>query len=459
MKEKAPVEKNETYTADVVDLTYEGNGVVKIDNYSLFVGNALPGEKVKFVVTKVGKNFGYGRVLDHLTTSPDRVDTSDKDRRLAQAGIAPLQHMTYDAQLRFKQHQIENLLQKGKLAIDVLPTIGMDKPYHYRNKATIPVRLVNGKLETGFFRQHSHTLVPLEDYYIQDPRIDKALIIVRDILRDNGLMPYDERTHRGLIRNIMIRQGYYNDEMMVCIVTNSTKLPNSPAIAEAIREALPTVVSVVQNINNRPTNVIMGPKTKVLSGKPAITDKLLGNKFEISAQSFYQVNPQQTEKLYDLAIEKAQLTGEETVIDAYCGIGTISLAMARHAKEVYGVEVVATAVEDAKKNAKLNKLDNTHFETNKAEYQMAKWQKEGLKPDVIVVDPPRKGLDETLIESASQMAPERIVYVSCNPATLVRDIERFADAGYAVTDPIQPVDQFPQTPHVESVTVLNRIDK
>ncbi len=186
MKEKAPVEKNETYTADVVDLTYEGNGVVKIDNYSLFVGNALPGEKVKFVVTKVGKNFGYGRVLDHLTTSPDRVDTSDKDRRLAQAGIAPLQHMTYDAQLRFKQHQIENLLQKGKLAIDVLPTIGMDKPYHYRNKATIPVRLVNGKLETGFFRQHSHTLVPLEDYYIQDPRIDKALIVVRDILRDNG---------------------------------------------------------------------------------------------------------------------------------------------------------------------------------------------------------------------------------------------------------------------------------
>lgn len=456
MKIQAPVSKNETYTGDVVDVTYEGLGVVKVDNYSLFVTNALPGEKVKFVVTKVGKSFGFARVLEHLTKSPDRVEIPAKDRKLAQAGIAPLQHMTYDAQLRFKQHQIQSLLGKGKLDLTVNETIGMETPYHYRNKAQIPVRLVNGELETGFFRQHTHDLVPLEDFYIQDPRIDKAIVIVRDILRGQGLTPYDERTHRGIVRNIMVRQSYYEDEMMIGLITNSHTLPHAKEIVAEIVDALPNITSIIQNVNSRPTNVIMGPITNVLYGEPVIHDSLLGNRFEISAQSFYQVNPVQTEKLYQLAIDRAGLTGNETVIDAYCGIGTISLAMARHAKEVYGVEVVSTAVEDAKKNAKLNGLTNTHFETNKAEYQMAEWQKQGLKPDVIVVDPPRKGLDATLIESAAAMAPKKIVYVSCNPSTLVRDIQRFAEAGYHVTEPIQPVDQFPQTPHIESVTLLER---
>jgi 23S rRNA (uracil1939-C5)-methyltransferase len=364
--------------------------------------------------------------------------------------------MTYDAQLRFKQHQIQSLLSKGKLDLTVNETIGMETPYHYRNKAQIPVRLVNGELETGFFRQHTHDLVPLEDFYIQDPRIDKAIVIVRDILRGQGLTPYDERTHRGIVRNIMVRQSYYEDEMMIGLITNSHTLPHAKEIVAEIVDALPNITSIIQNVNSRPTNVIMGPITNVLYGEPVIHDSLLGNRFEISAQSFYQVNPVQTEKLYQLAIDRAGLTGNETVIDAYCGIGTISLAMARHAKEVYGVEVVSTAVEDAKKNAKLNGLTNTHFETNKAEYQMAEWQKQGLKPDVIVVDPPRKGLDATLIESAAAMAPKKIVYVSCNPSTLVRDIQRFAEVGYHVTEPIQPVDQFPQTPHIESVTLLER---
>ncbi len=254
----------------------------------------------------------------------------------------------------------------------------------------------------------------------------------------------------------MVRQSYYEDEMMIGLITNSHTLPHAKEIVAEIVDALPNITSIIQNVNSRPTNVIMGPITNVLYGEPVIHDSLLGNRFEISAQSFYQVNPVQTEKLYQLAIDRAGLTGNETVIDAYCGIGTISLAMARHAKEVYGVEVVSTAVEDAKKNAKLNGLTNTHFETNKAEYQMAEWQKQGLKPDVIVVDPPRKGLDATLIESAAAMAPKKIVYVSCNPSTLVRDIQRFAEVGYHVTEPIQPVDQFPQTPHIESVTLLER---
>lgn len=456
MKIQAPVAKNDTYTGTVLDLTYEGLGVVKVDNYSLFIANALPGEEVKFVVTKVGKSFGFGRVLEHLTQSPDRAEIDAKDRKLAQAGIAPLQHMTYPAQLRFKQHQIESLLAKNKLDLTVSETIGMETPYHYRNKAQIPVRLVNGELETGFYRQHTHDLVPLTDFYIQDPRIDKAIVIVRDILRAEGITPYDEKTHKGIIRNVMVRQSHYEDEMMIGLITNSHTLPRSKEIVAQITEELPHVTSIIQNVNNRPTNVIMGPITNVLYGEPVIHDSLLGNRFEISAQSFYQVNPVQTEKLYQLAIERAGLTGNETVIDAYCGIGTISLAMARHAKEVYGVEVVATAVEDAKKNAKLNDLSNLHFETNKAEYQMAKWQEAGLKPDVIVVDPPRKGLDETLIESAAAMQPKKVVYVSCNPSTLVRDIQRFEEQGYHVTEPIQPVDQFPQTPHIESVTLLEK---
>ncbi|GAT18100.1 23S rRNA (uracil(1939)-C(5))-methyltransferase RlmD [Secundilactobacillus silagei] len=456
MKIQAPVAKNETYTGTVMDLTYEGNGVVKIDNYSLFITNALPGEKIKFVVTKVGKSFGFGRVLEHLTTSPDRAKIDAKDRKLAQAGIAPLQHMVYPAQLRFKQHQIESLLAKNKLDLSVSETIGMETPYHYRNKAQIPVRMVNGELETGFYRQHSHNLVPLTDFYIQDPRIDKAIVIVRDILRGENIPAYDERTHKGIIRNIMVRQSYYEKEMMIGLITNSHTLPRAKEIVAQIAEELPEVTSIIQNVNSRPTNVIMGPITNVLYGEPVIHDSLLGNRFEISAKSFYQVNPVQTEKLYKLAIDRAGLTGNETVIDAYCGIGTISLAMARHAKEVYGVEVVSTAVEDAKKNAKLNDLTNLHFETNKAEYQMAEWQKQGLKPDVIVVDPPRKGLDETLIESAAAMQPKKIVYVSCNPSTLIRDVQRFMDEGYHVTEPIQPVDQFPQTPHIESVTLLEK---
>lgn len=456
MKIQAPVAKNETYTGTVMDLTYEGNGVVKIDNYSLFIANALPGEEIKFVVTKVGKSFGFGRVLEHLTTSPDRAEIDEKDRKLAQAGIAPLQHMVYPAQLRFKQHQIESLLAKNKLDLSVSETIGMETPYHYRNKAQIPVRMVKGQLETGFYRQHSHDLVPLTDFYIQDPRIDKAIVIVRDILRAENVPAYDEKTHKGIIRNVMVRQSYYEKEMMVGLITNSHTLPRAKVIVEQISEQLPEVTSIIQNVNNRPTNVILGPITNVLYGEPVIHDSLLGNRFEISAQSFYQVNPVQTEKLYQLAIDRAGLTGNETVIDAYCGIGTISLAMARHAKDVYGVEVVSTAVEDAKKNAKLNGLTNLHFATNKAEYQMAEWQKQGLKPDVIVVDPPRKGLDETLIHSAAAMQPKKIVYVSCNPSTLVRDIQRFAEEGYHVTEPIQPVDQFPQTPHIESVTLLEK---
>jgi len=452
MKTKAPVAKNERLDVTIADLTYQGMGVAKVDDFPLFIENALPGEELTIQVTKVQSHYGFARAITWKTESPDRVKDVDKTYR--QTGIAPLQHLAYPAQLKFKQHQIAELFSKDHQDVEVAPTLGMDNPTQYRNKAQVPVRMIKGQLETGFYRQHSHELIPLTDFYIQDPAIDAAIVKVRDILRQFEIPAYNEINDKGVIRNIMVRRGYYSHEMMIVLISRTQKMPSQAQLVDQIHQALPEVTSIVLNVNAKKTNVIMGNVTRTLYGKPTIEDSLLGLTFAISARSFYQVNPQQTEKLYQMAIDKAGLTGEETVIDAYCGIGTISLALAKHAKQVYGVDIVPEAIEDAKVNAQKNHLSNVTFEVDKAETQMAKWQEAGLKPDVVVVDPPRKGLAESLIDATAKMAPKKVVYVSCNPATLVRDVARFQELGYAIDVPIQPVDQFPQTPHVESVTVL-----
>ncbi|WP_097558456.1 23S rRNA (uracil(1939)-C(5))-methyltransferase RlmD [Levilactobacillus brevis] len=452
MKSKAPVSKNERLDVTITDLTYQGLGVAKVEDFPLFIENTLPGEEVTVQVTKVQSHYGFARAVAWTQESPDRVKDVDKTYR--QTGIAPLQHLAYPAQLKFKQHQIAELFSKSHQDVEVAPTMGMDNPTQYRNKAQVPVRMVKGQLETGFYRQHSHELIPLTDFYIQDPSIDAAIIKVRDLLRQFEIPAYNEVSDKGVIRNIMVRRGYYSHEMMIVLISRTQKIPSQAQLVDQIHQALPEVTSIVLNVNAKKTNVIMGNVTRVLYGKPTIEDTLMGLTFAISARSFYQVNPQQTEKLYQMAIDKAGLTGAETVIDAYCGIGTISLALAKHAKQVYGVEIVPEAIEDAKVNAQKNHLSNVTFAVNKAEDQMAEWQAAGIKPDVIVVDPPRKGLAESLIDSAAKMAPKKVVYVSCNPATLVRDVARFTELGYHVDGPVQPVDQFPQTPHVESVTVL-----
>ena len=452
MKSKAPVSKNERLDVTITDLTYQGLGVAKVEDFPLFIENTLPGEEVTIQVTKVQSHYGFARAVAWTQESPDRVKDVDKTYR--QTGIAPLQHLAYPAQLKFKQHQIAELFSKSHQDVEVAPTMGMDNPTQYRNKAQVPVRMIKGQLETGFYRQHSHELIPLTDFYIQDPAIDAAIIKVRDLLRQFEIPAYNEVSDKGVIRNIMVRRGYYSHEMMIVLISRTQKIPSQAQLVDQIHQALPEVTSIVLNVNAKKTNVIMGNVTRVLYGKPTIEDTLMGLTFAISARSFYQVNPQQTEKLYQMAIDKAGLTGAETVIDAYCGIGTISLALAKHAKQVYGVEIVPEAIEDAKVNAQKNHLSNVTFAVNKAEDQMAEWQAAGIKPDVIVVDPPRKGLVESLIDSAAKMAPKKVVYVSCNPATLVRDVARFTELGYHVDGPVQPVDQFPQTPHVESVTVL-----
>lgn len=453
MKEKLSVKKNERYTLDIIDLSYEGMGVAKIDGYPLFIENALPGERVEVLVVKAGNKFGYGKVEKWLTESPDRQPL--KDNRLLRTGIAPLAHLNYEQQLLFKQKQVENVMSKiAKMPeVDILPTISMENPVGYRNKAQIPVRRIDGRLATGFYKKNSHELVEIEDYYIQDPAIDEAIKCVRDILQRFQVRGYNEAKNEGQIRHIIIRRGHYSHEMMVVLVTRKEKFFKGKEIASIIHEELPEVVSVVQNINEEKTNVILGDKEKVLYGRSYIEDQLLGKTYRISSKSFYQVNTEQTEKLYQTVIEFAALQKEDTVIDAYSGIGTIGLSLADKVKEVYGMELVPEAIEDAQFNALTNKIENAHYEVGKAETVMKKWQDKGIKPSVIVVDPPRKGLDARFIASAIDMEPAKLVYISCNPATFARDAKLFAESGYEVKK-VQPVDLFPQTHHVELVALL-----
>ncbi|PKE44427.1 23S rRNA (uracil(1939)-C(5))-methyltransferase RlmD [Macrococcoides caseolyticum] len=447
--------KNEVLTGTVVDLTHEGAGVVKIEDYPFFVEGALPGEEVSIKVMKVGKTFGFARLEKVLTKSADRVEEKDIIGR--QVGTMTLQHMSYDAQLKFKQHLVESaFIRLGKFKkVKVWETVGMDYPYEYRNKAQIPVRSVNGNVETGFFRKNSHQLVPVENFYIQHKAIDEAIVKVRDILRKYDIVPYNERNHNGEIRHIVVKRGHYTGQLMIILVTNKKRLANIESITHDIVNTIDNVESVVLNFNNQEGNVILGRNNTVLHGTPYYTDKILGLEFRVSPNSFFQVNTPQAETLYKLALEAANLKGHETVLDAYCGIGTISLALAQHAEQVYAMEIVHESIKMAKQNAKMNGIDNVHFETGSADEILPKWSEQGVKFDVAVVDPPRKGLDDEFIQTLINQSPKTIVYVSCNPGTCARDCRKFADAGYKL-EYVKPVDLFPQTPHVECVVKLTK---
>ncbi|MCA9765802.1 MAG: 23S rRNA (uracil(1939)-C(5))-methyltransferase RlmD [Carnobacterium sp.] len=450
-----PVQKNEKHTVKVEDLTHEGMGVAKIDGYPLFIEDALPGEEMEVKIHKTGKSFGYAKSMKRLTSSQNRVEM--KDENFTRAGITPLQHMHYPAQLSFKKQQIKNVMKRIAKVSDVkiLDTKGMTEPWGYRNKASVPVRKIGEKLTTGFFRKNSHDLIAMENFYIQDPKIDQAIIKVRDIMRTYNVKPYNEKDNTGNLRHIIVRRGYYTGEMMIVLVTRTAKLFPASKIIPDITEALPEVVSIVQNVNPTRTNTILGEEAIVLFGEDKYTDTLLGKTYEISHRSFYQVNPTQTEKLYTVILDFADLTGEETVIDAYSGIGTITLTLADNAKHVYGIESIEPAVENARANAALNNVENVTFEAGLAEEVMVEWSKQGRKADLVVVDPPRKGLEEAFIDAVIEIAPAKMIYVSCNPATLARDVALLIEGGYTA-EKIQPVDLFPQTSHVESVTLLTK---
>ena len=456
-KRKYPVYENEIHEVEITDLTHEGLGVAHIDSYPLFIENALPDEIVKMKVDHVGRRMCHGRAIEIIKESPHRVEITDEV--FNQNGTMPLQHLAYEQQLKFKQNQVTKLLSKigGLKDVPVLETIGMAHPYGYRNKAQIPVRKVYGRLTTGFYKKRTHQLMPIEDFIIQDPKIDEAIVIVRDILRKYHLEAYDEENHLGDIRHIIVRRGHVTGELMIVLVTRLFELPKGQEIVEAIKEELPEVVSIVQNINSDKTNVILGKQSMVLFGQDYYTDELMGHTFKISHQSFYQVNSEQTEKLYSVAVDYAELTGEEVVIDAYSGIGTMTLALAEKAKQVYGVEIVAPAIENAKTNAKDNGIENVEFAVADAGEWLVEKAKAGLEVDVVVVDPPRKGLAKEFIDAVLEIQPERMVYVSCNPSTLARDLKLLNEGGYVV-EQVQPVDMFPQTYHVESITKLVRDD-
>ena len=455
MKAKELYKKNQVLTGVVHDLTLEGQGVVKIDGYPFFVEGVIPGETVQISVMKVGKSFGFARLVQVEVSSADRVEITDPLGR--QIGTMTLQHIAYPAQLRYKQQMVQQVFERiGKFAqVEVAQTIGMEHPWQYRNKAQIPVRMVNGELATGFFRKNSHQLVPIENFHIQHPSIDAVVLTVRDILRQFGISAYDETTQCGLVRHIIVKRGHYSGEVMVILVVNGKQLPREQDIVAQIVAQVPELVSLVLNEQTKVTNVILGRRSRTLWGVDTYRDTMLGLDFQISAQSFYQVNTPQAERLYQCAIDAAKLSGNEMVLDAYCGIGTISLALAQHAKQVYAMEIVPEAIEMAKQNALTNQLDNVVFEAGKAEEWLPIWHEQGIRFDVAVVDPPRKGLDPSFIDTLMAQQPKRIVYVSCNPATCARDCRLIADSGYRLVS-VQPVDLFAQTAHVECVVLLER---
>ena len=449
------LKKNQVFKGQVIDLTHEGHGVVKIDRYPVFVPKALTGEEIEYKLIKVNKNFAIGKLLEIFTESKDRVEPPcvyyDK------CGGCQLQHLDYLAQLEMKRNQVVNLFhRKGKFtSTPINETIGMMNPWNYRNKSQIPVGQNSEDAPImGFYRQRSHDIIDMEECLIQDSIQNQLMRMIRALLTEHNVSVYDEKRKEGLLRHVIIRVGYTSREVMVVFVTNGKKFKQAKAIIKQMVEAVPNIKSVIQNINETHSNVIMGKKSKTLYGKDEITDELDSVEFEISDQSFYQINASQTVKLYNKALEYAGLTGEETVLDTYCGIGTIGLYMAEKAKHVYGVEVVPAAIEDAKKNAKLNGYDNTIFVCGKAESVIMDWKQQGIQPDVVMVDPPRKGCDEQFLRTLLELNPQRIVYISCNPSTQQRDAHILAE-GYELKE-ITPVDMFPQTTHIETVALFER---
>ncbi|WP_081383594.1 23S rRNA (uracil(1939)-C(5))-methyltransferase RlmD [Paenibacillus odorifer] len=492
-----PVNKNDEVMLDIIGMTHEGEGVGRVEGFTLFVQGALPGEKVRAKVLKTKKQYGYAKLLNIVEASSARIAAPCEI--YDQCGGCQLQHMDYTAQLAWKrQLVVDNLERIGKLRVAgggnsgkskeneavesqidsandggivdgttdgagvaqtdgilVRPTLGMDEPWRYRNKAQVPIGVTEGGLVGGFYARGSHRIIDMETCLIQHEDNDDVVRKVKDIGRELGISAYSEETGRGLLRHVVVKKAFRTGEMMVVLVTNGRDIPHLVAWLGSIREQLPDVVSICQNVNTQRTNVIFGGETRVLWGRDVIYDYIGDVQFAISARSFYQVNPAQTEVLYGKTVEYAGLTGNETVIDAYCGIGTISLFLAQHAAKVYGVEIVPEAIEDARANAKLNEMKNVVFEVGASEDVIPNWKEQGVTADVIVVDPPRKGCDPRLLETILAMKPERVVYVSCNPSTLARDLRVLEDGGYKTVE-VTPVDMFPHTVHVESVALLVR---
>ena len=481
----AQYSKNDIVTVKIKDIGTEGEGIGKLEGFTLFVKDAVMGDVVEARLVKVKKNYAYARLEKVLTPSPLRVEPVCPYHK--QCGGCQIQAMSYEAQLQFKENKVKNNLVRiggfDQLFIESVmePVVGMEQPWHYRNKAQFPVGTdKDGRIITGFYAGRTHSIIANTDCALGVEENKPILQKVLAYMQDENISAYDETTGQGLVRHILIRKGFTSGEIMVCLVINGKSLPKEDRLVSTLRE-IPGMTSIWLNYNTKNTNVIMGTEGRVLWGQNTITDVIhrrsieeinsgkdclrydpkenvpQGITFAISPLSFYQVNPIQTEKLYSLALDYAGLTGEETVWDLYCGIGTISLFMAQRAKAVYGVEIVPQAIEDARKNAERNHIENAAFYVGKAEEVLPRlYEEEHIFADVICVDPPRKGCDEACLNTIIKMAPKRIVYVSCDSATLARDLKYLCENGYEIRK-VRAVDQFGQTVHVETVVILSQL--
>ena len=449
--------KNDLVTLEIEDCGIDGEGIGKADGFTVFVKDAVIGDTVTAKIIKAKKNYGYGRLMEVLKPSPYRVEPKCEFAR--QCGGCQLQALSYDQQLVFKTNKVKGHLERigGFTDIPMEPIIGMDELFHYRNKAQFPVgRNKEGKIVTGFYAGRTHNIIENRDCALGVAENKEVLDRVIAHMEKYGIEPYNEATGKGLVRHVLIRYGYFTKEVMVCLILNGNKIPKEEQLVKSLCE-IPGMTSITINVNKKRSNVILGEEICLLWGQEYITDRIGDISYQISPLSFYQVNPMQTQKLYAKALEYADLHGEETVWDLYCGIGTISLFLAQKAKFVRGVEIVPAAIENAKENAKLNGLENTEFFVGKAEEVLPReYKKNGVYADVIVVDPPRKGCDETLLETMIEMNPERIVYVSCDSATLARDLKYLCERGYELRK-VCPVDQFGMTVHVETVVLLSKL--
>ena len=451
------MKKNDLLQIKIEAMGNAGEGIGKIDGYPLFVKDALPGDLAEVRVTKVKKTYAFARLERVLEASPDRTEPRCPLHR--RCGGCQIQALSYEKQLEYKEQKVrEDLIRIGGFADPpVFQVLGMDEPYHYRNKAQFPFgRNREGRIVTGFYAGRTHTIVPGTECAIGVPENKQILELILDFMEKHGIAPYDETTGKGLLRHALIRKGFATGELMVCLVINGRSFPHVEELADRLFE-IPGMTSFSLNVNQKNTNVILGEEVISVRGQTYITDRIGGVSYQISPLSFYQVNPVQTEKLYRTALEYAGLTGGETVWELYCGIGTISLFLAKSAGQVYGVEIVPQAVEDARRNAALNGISNVEFYLGKAEEVLPeKYEKDGIRADVIVVDPPRKGCDSACLETMLRMEPERIVYVSCDPATLARDLKILCADGRYELSKVQPVDMFPHTAGIENVAQLFR---
>lgn len=450
-----PVKKNEEYVVDIIDNGYEGEGIAKIDGFTIFVNGVIKGERCKIAITKVTSSHGFARLIEILKKSEYRVEPDCFTYK--RCGGCSLRHIDYDETLNIKQEKVQNLVNKTlKNKIEVNRTLGMGNPYNYRNKAQYPVGTdKSGRPIFGIFANRTHEIIPIQECHIQKRISCEIADFVLSEMEKFNISVYNEKTGKGLVRHIITKVGVITNEIMVIIVINGKEMPHELTLANNIIDKFPQVKTVVKSINMKNTNVIMGQKNFSIVGRGYITDRLGDFVFKISPMSFYQVNPVQAEALYNIAIEKANITKDDVVCDLYCGIGTIGIFASKFAKKVYGIEIVSQAIEDARVNANLNKINNIEFICGDVEEAFDELiKKEKVKPDVIIVDPPRRGLDVKTIGNIIKLKTSRVVYISCNPATMVRDLKLMEEL-YEVVE-VQPVDMFPFTSHVECVAVMGR---